>query len=72
MDAPPGVTVPPNGNVQVSLEIDDPAEVVARFDALAAGGAVNVPPQESFFATKFGMLSDAFGIRWILLSPKPR
>jgi PhnB protein len=70
MDAPPSVNVPSNSNVQVTLEFDDPADLVARFDALAAGGNVRVAPQESFFAAKFGMLTDAFGIMWILLAPR--
>jgi PhnB protein len=72
MDAPPGVPVPADSSVQVALEIDDPADLLARVDALAAGGTVRVPPHESFFAAKFAMVTDAFGIKWILLSPKKR
>lgn len=65
MDATPDVAVPSASNVQVALDLDDPAELVQRFDALAAGGVVRVAPHDAFWGGKFGMLTDAFGIRWI-------
>ncbi|HLK44329.1 MAG TPA: VOC family protein [Acidimicrobiales bacterium] len=72
MDAPPGVPVAAASNVQVALELDDPAEVDARFDALAQGGIVTVAPHDAFWGARFGMLVDAFGIRWILNGARAR
>jgi PhnB protein len=69
MDAPPGVEVPSASNVQVALELDDPDELLRRFDALATGGVVRLAPHEAFWGSKFGMLTDAFGIRWLLNAP---
>jgi PhnB protein len=31
---------------------------------------VNVPIAESFFATSFGMLTDRFGVDWMVMVPK--
>jgi PhnB protein len=69
MDAPPGVPVPAASNVQIALELDDPAELTERFDALAAGGVIRVAPHDAFWGAKFGMLTDAFGIAWIFNCP---
>jgi len=33
---------------------------------LAAGGAVRMPIQETFWAARFGMLVDKFGIPWMI------
>jgi PhnB protein len=69
MDAPPSVPLTAGNNVQVALELDDPNEMVSRFDALAAGGEVRVAPHDAFWGAKFGMLTDAFGVRWIFNCP---
>lgn len=37
-----------------------------KFAALAEGGAIAVPLQETFWGAKCGMLTDAFGVRWML------
>lgn len=65
-DGPAGVPAPKETNVQVSLELDDVRDLEARFDALAAGGKVGVAPHDAFWGARFGMLTDAFGIRWML------
>ena len=52
-------------NVHVCLDFDDAAEMTRRFDALAAGGQVNMPLQDTFWGARFGMLTDAYGIRWM-------
>ena len=37
------------------------------FSALADGGKVQMPLAKTFFSPRFGMLSDRFGVQWILL-----
>jgi|SRR5688572_18088374 PhnB protein len=64
-DSPPGMPVAPGSNVHVCLDFDDPAEMAQRFDALAAGGEVTMPLQDTFWGAKFGMLTDPYGIRWM-------
>jgi PhnB protein len=66
MDAPPGVIVPATSNVQILIDLDDPADMASRFDALSAGGEVTRAPHDAFWGARFGMLVDAFGIRWML------
>lgn len=51
--------------------IDDPTEAERAFNALAANGTVVMPIQETFWAAKFGMLEDQFGIPWMINCDKP-
>jgi len=37
-----------------------------RLTALSKSGSVRMPKQETFFATRFGMLVDQFGIPWMI------
>ena len=50
-------------NVWVSLTLDDVAEAERVFGALAEGGQVVMPIGETFWALRFGMLKDRFGVR---------
>ena len=70
-DTMAGQPVATGGNVQVCLHFRDTAELAERFDALAAGGTVLLPPHETFWAATFGMLTDAFGVRWMFNCDKP-
>ena len=36
------------------------------FDALAAGGSVQMPFQKTFWSSGFGMLTDRFGTPWMV------
>jgi PhnB protein len=36
------------------------------FDALAEGGRVDMPIAKTFFAARFGMLTDRYGIAWMV------
>jgi PhnB protein len=45
----------------VSVAVDNPAEAERIFHALAEGGAVNMPIGETFWAQRFGMVTDKFG-----------
>lgn len=64
-DAPPGYFQQPQG-FSVSLQYDDPAEGEKVFNALAEGGHVKMPFQETFWARGYGMLVDRFGIPWMV------
>ncbi|HSZ20661.1 MAG TPA: VOC family protein [Candidatus Acidoferrum sp.] len=50
----------------VSLQNSDPAEAERIFKALEEGGKVRMPLQPTFWATRFGMLVDRFGIPWMI------
>lgn len=55
----------------MTLNVDTDAEAERVFQALAPGGAVRMPLDRTFFASKFGMLSDRFGVSWMIMCPLP-
>jgi PhnB protein len=67
-DGQPGTPHVVGNNVHICLDFDDPAEMSGKFDALAAGGKVTMPLQDTFWGARFGMLTDAFGISWMFNS----
>ena len=56
-------------SIALSVKTDQEAEQF--FGALAMGGQVQMPMVETFFASKFGMVSDKFGVSWMILAEKP-
>jgi PhnB protein len=52
-----------------SLSLTVPAEAEAErlFAALADGGQVQMPLTKTFFSARFGMVSDRFGVCWMVL-----
>jgi len=64
-DSPPDRYEASKG-ISVSLQIDDPADAERIFHALAENGIVQLPIQETFWADRFGMLVDQFGIPWMV------
>ena len=64
-DAPPDNFENTQG-MSVALQIDDPNEAERIFAALADNGTVRMPIQPTFWATRFGMLTDRFGIPWMV------
>jgi PhnB protein len=56
---------PPQGS-SVMLNLDVPKEADRIFHALANHGTVQIPLQESFWASCFGMLTDQFGTPWMV------
>ena len=69
-DAPPGRFEKPQG-FSVSIEINDPAEGERIFNALAEGGKVQMPFEQTFWAYRFGMVVDRFGTPWMINCDKP-
>lgn len=69
-DAPSGMFSKPQG-FSVSLGIDDEAEAERVFTNLSEGATIKMPLQETFWAKKFGMLIDKFGIPWMVNCAKP-
>jgi PhnB protein len=50
----------------VSLGIKDQAEAERVFHALEENATVQMPLQQTFWALRFGMLIDQFGIPWMI------
>ncbi|MEO8737207.1 MAG: VOC family protein [Edaphobacter sp.] len=64
-DAPPDHSEKPQG-FSVSLQITDPAEAERIFNALSKSGTIGMPFQQTFWAYRFGMVVDRFGIPWMV------
>lgn len=50
----------------VSLNVDSIAEAERIFSALGEQGRVEMPLQQTFWAVRFGMLVDRFGVPWMI------
>jgi len=66
-DAPEsmGFSVNKGNNVYICLEPDTRAETQKLFEALAAGGKIEMELQEMFWGDDFGSLTDKFGVQWM-------
>lgn len=53
----------------LSYTAQNEADAKRRFDALAAGGQVQMPLGRTFFAPCFGMVADRFGVSWMVIVP---
>ena len=69
-DAPPEHYSEPKG-FSVSLQMKDPSAADRIFSALAEQGTVKMPIQQTFWAVRFGMLVDRFGIPWMINCEPP-
>lgn len=66
-DTPPDRYEEPKG-LSVTIQLDDTAEAERVFGALSQGGTVTMPIQQTFWAARFGMCVDRFGIPWMVNS----
>lgn len=64
-DAPPNM-YKPAGGIEMTLNVDDPKEAERLFNALSDDGDVKMPLMETFWAEKFGSVTDRFGIPWLI------
>ena len=55
----------------LSIQIADTSEAERIFDELATGGTVVMPLEKTFWAARFGMLVDRFGIPWLINCEEP-
>lgn len=69
-DAPPGHYERPQG-FSVQIAMDDPQRAEQAFNRLADGGEIRMPFQETFWAHRFGMLVDRFGMPWMINCETP-
>lgn len=53
-------------NISLSIDFTDIADMTAKFDKLAVGGEITMPVQDTFWGATFGMLTDKFGIHWMV------
>lgn len=54
--------------VSLSITADSESGADKMFNALADGGQVQMPLGKTFFAKKFGMVADKFGVSWMIIA----
>jgi PhnB protein len=64
-DASPQFYKPAQG-FHVSLQIDKAADADRIFQELSENGSITMPIQQTFWAARFGMVTDRFGIPWMV------
>ena len=52
-------------NIQLSLDFHDRDEITRVFNAIAEGGTVTMPLQDTFWNAHFGMCTDRYGVKWM-------
>lgn len=61
----PGSFEAPRG-VWVSIHVETPAEAERIYQSLSRGGTVVMPLEKTFWAERFAMFTDRFGIPWMI------
>lgn len=54
---------------RLALTVATEEEAEKAFNALAEGGKVDMPLMKTFFSPKYGMLTDKFGLGWMIMVP---
>jgi PhnB protein len=71
-DTPPGMPFQPGTNISVSLSGDDDGELRGYWDKLADGGQVTLALEKQMWGDVFGMVTDRFGITWMVNIAQPQ
>jgi PhnB protein len=71
-DTPTGMTWQQPAGVSVSVSGDDEAPLQGFWDKLADGGTVTMPFDTPPWGGRFGMLTDRFGIDWMVAVNAPQ
>ena len=59
-------------NVHLSLEAESRDDAGRLFKSLSAGGKVTVPIADTFWGAYFGMVTDKFGVHWMVSYTPPQ
>jgi PhnB protein len=65
-DTPQGMSYNPGENIAVSLSGDDGDDLRGYYEKLSDGGKVTVPLEKQMWGDEFGMVTDRFGINWMV------
>jgi PhnB protein len=58
-------------SVYLYLSVDSPEGAERVHNLLADGGEIFMPMEETFYATRFSMLRDRFGVSWTVINERP-
>jgi PhnB protein len=65
-DTLPGMPFQQGNDFSISISCGSLAEMERLFAALGENGKVIMPMHDAFWGGRFGMLTDQFGVRWML------
>ena len=65
-DGPPNQQVKFGDNIHMSISGPDKNKLTEFFNRLAKGGKVDMPLAKQFWGDTFGMLTDKFGVHWMI------
>lgn len=71
-DTPNAMEYAAGANISMSLSGSDKAELRGYWDKLSEGGTVTMPLDKAPWGDTFGMLTDKFGINWMIDIGEPR
>ncbi|MBV9180812.1 MAG: glyoxalase/bleomycin resistance/extradiol dioxygenase family protein [Acidobacteria bacterium] len=60
------------GNISLAIGLNDPARAKRVFENLAQNGSVIMPLEKTYWAEAFGMVTDKFGIQWMVNCGAPK
>jgi PhnB protein len=61
-----GYTLKMGNNFSISVNAESQKEAEKIFKGLSTGGKVTVPLEKAFWGSYFGMLTDKFGLQWMV------
>ncbi len=65
-DTMPGYPLTSGNQTTLTLVLSDVVEAEALFQRLSAGGTITMPLESTFWAARFGSVTDQFGISWMI------
>lgn len=70
-DTPPGMPLQQGNNFSINIDCESVDEAERLFKAFSENGKITMPIAETFWAERFGMLVDQFGVPWMFNFEKP-
>ncbi|MBS1833669.1 MAG: VOC family protein [Acidobacteria bacterium] len=71
-DLRPDSTPSKAGNISLAIGVVDRAQAESVFAGLSEGATITMPLEKTYWAEAFGMLTDKFGIAWMINCEAPR
>lgn len=71
-DMRPEASASGGSNISLAIGLNDVGKAREYFDNLSDGGTVTMPLDKTFWAEAFGMLTDKFGINWMVNCDAPK
>lgn len=65
-DTPPGMPYTPGNNISISLSGDNEQELRGYWEKLSTNATIVMPFEKAPWGDIFGMLTDKFGIQWMV------